>query len=77
MTNSIIFAIKLYKRTISPLLERVFGTGCRFTPTCSEYSIQAFQKFGFIKGLSFSLQRITQCHPFSKHPYYFPVSERK
>lgn len=47
---------------ISPLL----GANCRFTPTCSTYSIQAIEKYGAIKGLFLSIKRIIKCHPF--HP---------
>lgn len=39
---------------------------CRFTPTCSEYSFQAIEKYGIIRGLWFALCRIIRCHPFSK-----------
>jgi putative membrane protein insertion efficiency factor len=39
---------------------------CRFTPTCSEYSYQAIEKYGIIQGLWLSFWRIIRCHPFSK-----------
>ncbi|GAB6153441.1 membrane protein insertion efficiency factor YidD [Desulfosporosinus burensis] len=54
--------IRLYQILISPLK----GQTCRFYPTCSEYSIQALQKYGLIKGLWKSIKRIFKCHPF--HP---------
>ena len=58
---SIIFIqfIKGYRFLISPLL----GQSCRYLPTCSEYSIQAFKTFGFFKGLFMSTKRILSCHP--------------
>ena len=54
--------IRLYQIVISPIK----GQTCRFYPTCSEYSIQALRKYGFIKGLWKSIKRIFKCHPF--HP---------
>ena len=52
--------IKLYKFFISPFL----GNSCRYMPTCSEYSIEALNTFGFLKGLYLSLKRILSCHPW-------------
>jgi len=51
--------IKGYRYLISPLL----GHSCRYLPTCSEYSIEALQTFGFFKGLFLSIKRILSCHP--------------
>lgn len=42
---------------------------CRFQPSCSEYTYQAVEKYGTIKGLSLGLLRIVKCHPFSKGGY--------
>jgi putative membrane protein insertion efficiency factor len=55
-----------YKKYISGFFVLLFGNACRFTPTCSEYSLQAFEKYGFIKGLNLTIKRILRCHPFSK-----------
>ena len=55
--------IKIYQWVISPLL----GPSCRFTPTCSNYSLQAFRKYGLIKGLWLSARRIARCHPWGGH----------
>lgn len=54
--------IKFYQIVISPLI----GPKCRFLPTCSEYSRQAFTKYGFSKGLYLSIKRILKCNPFFK-----------
>jgi len=54
--------IKLYQKFISPLL----GSNCRFLPTCSQYSLEAIDKYGAIKGGFLSVKRISKCHPF--HP---------
>lgn len=57
-----IFIIKIYKKLISPL----FPNNCRFHPTCSTYSIQAFETYGVLKGFYLSTKRILKCHPLHK-----------
>tara|TARA_Y100001958_G_scaffold137911_1_gene110771 strand:+ start:796 stop:1047 length:252 start_codon:yes stop_codon:yes gene_type:complete len=59
LTYILIKLIKGYKFLISPL----FGSSCRYFPTCSDYSIEALKTFGFIKGLILTLKRIFSCHP--------------
>lgn len=56
MTGIIIF----YQKFISPLTPPT----CRFYPTCSSYSLEAFKRFGFFKGFYLMIRRITKCHPF-------------
>ena len=51
--------IKGYKYLVSPLL----GSSCRYLPTCSEYSIEALETFGFFKGIYISIKRVVSCHP--------------
>lgn len=65
MKKIMIGIIKFYQRNISPLL----GSNCRYLPTCSEYSVQAFEKYGFFKGLYLTVFRILRCNPFSKGGY--------
>ena len=61
-------AIRFYKRFISPALP----PSCRYTPTCSEYTLQAVEKYGAVRGLWLGLNRLLRCHPF--HPGgYDPV----
>ena len=68
MVRLVLVAIKLYQKGISPCLPRV----CRFAPSCSEYALDAFAKYGMLKGLYLSLGRLLRCHPF--HPGgYEPV----
>ena len=55
----LIKTIKIYKFLISPFL----GQSCRYLPTCSDYSIQALENFGFLKGAYIALKRIFSCHP--------------
>ncbi len=57
-----VFLIRFYQALISPILP----DSCRFYPTCSEYALQAIQKYGFFKGAWLGLRRILKCHPF--HP---------
>jgi len=57
--------IKLYQWIISPWL----GPKCRFTPTCSQYGLEAFQKHGVFKGLWLTARRIAKCHPWGGSGY--------
>jgi uncharacterized protein len=57
--------IKLYQWIISPLL----GPKCRYTPTCSQYGIEAFKKHGPIKGFWLTAKRVSKCHPWGGHGY--------
>ena len=52
--------IRLYKYMISPL----FPSSCRFTPSCSEYAIDAVRKYGALKGSALAARRILRCNPF-------------
>ncbi|MFA7381207.1 MAG: membrane protein insertion efficiency factor YidD [Bacteroidia bacterium] len=63
LSNFFILLIKLYRALISPLLPNA----CRFTPTCSDYGIQAFKKYGPFKGLIKTADRISRCHPWGGH----------
>ena len=56
-----VFLIKLYQKFISPL----FLPSCRFNPSCSEYAVQAFTKYGIFKGTIKSVWRIVRCNPFN------------
>ena len=46
---------------------------CRFDPTCSQYMLDATDKYGALKGLMLTLKRVTSCHPLSKKPYFDPA----
>jgi hypothetical protein len=60
-----IILIKLYQWILSPLL----GPKCRFTPTCSQYGMEAFKKYGPFKGLWLTIKRMSKCHPWGGHGY--------
>ncbi len=61
----IILIIKTYRLLLSPL----FPNTCRFTPTCSQYALEAFEKFNFFKASWLSLTRILKCHPYHTGGY--------
>lgn len=60
-----IHIVKFYRMYISPLKKPT----CIFIPTCSQYSLEAFEKYGFFKGGFLTIKRILRCHPFSKGGY--------
>ncbi|MDD2269418.1 MAG: membrane protein insertion efficiency factor YidD [Eubacteriales bacterium] len=62
MKRLFMFPIKLYRRFISPMKPPT----CRFTPTCSQYALEAIEKHGVIVGLALSTARIIRCNPYSK-----------
>ena len=68
MKRLFIGIIKIYKKTISPILS-YFGIKCKYYPTCSEYTMQAIEKYGIIKGYFLGIKRILKCNPFSKGGY--------
>jgi len=57
--------IRGYQRYISPMT----GPHCRYTPTCSQYAIEALEKYGVVKGLWLSVRRILRCHPWAEGGY--------
>lgn len=60
--------VRAYQVVISPVIHFIGGpnAGCRFTPTCSEYAIQALQRHGLIRGGWLAARRVLRCHPW--HP---------
>ena len=71
MKHVMIGLIRLYQKYISPIKPPC----CRFTPTCSSYAIEAFQKRGFFVGFLLTVWRVLRCNPFSKGGYD-PVPEK-
>lgn len=64
-TKILLAGIRAYKKYISPLS----GPHCRYTPTCSEYALQAVKKYGAVKGSLLAARRILRCNPFAKGGY--------
>lgn len=60
MNKVVLGAIRFYQRILSPYLPSL----CRYTPTCSEYAIQSFEKHGFLIGIWLTIKRLTRCNPF-------------
>ena len=63
--------IRFYRKCISPL----FPPSCRFVPTCSQYAMEAIEKYGAWKGGKLAVKRLLKCHPFhtGEHDFYDPV----
>jgi len=57
--------LRVYKRTISPLLP----PACRYVPTCSEYAMEAVERYGVLRGGAMAAARILRCHPFVRGGY--------
>ena len=72
MKRVLIAVLRFYKRRISPLLPNA----CIYTPTCSEYAMEAIEKHGVIKGMGLAIWRVLRCNPFAKGGYD-PVPEPK
>ena len=72
MKRPLIWLIKFYRKNISPNTP----PSCKFTPTCSQYGLEAIERFGAIKGGFMTLWRILRCNPFSSGGYD-PVPERR
>ena len=67
----LLLPIYFYQKCISPMI----GPSCRFTPTCSQYALEAIEKYGALKGGWLAFRRILRCHPFHGKDYdiYDPV----
>jgi uncharacterized protein len=65
MKHLFIFLIKVWQRTFS----QVLSPSCRFTPSCSQYGIEALQKYGALKGGWLTIKRLGRCQPFNPGGY--------
>jgi putative membrane protein insertion efficiency factor len=63
ISRILILFVQIYQYTISPIL----GANCRYTPTCSGYTIEALKVHGPIKGSYLAIKRILSCHPWGGH----------
>ena len=69
MKRALLKAIRFYQTAVSPL----FPPRCRFIPTCSQYALEAVEKYGAVKGGWLALKRLLRCNPFYKGDYFDPV----
>ena len=71
MKSILLAMIRFYRKYISPTRPPC----CRFIPTCSQYAMEAIEKYGALKGGWLALRRVLRCHPFyhGPHEYYDPV----
>ena len=69
MKRVFLAVIRFYQRQISPGLP----PRCRYIPTCSQYAVEAIEKYGAAKGGWLALKRLLRCHPFHKGDFYDPV----
>lgn len=65
MKGVVLAALRGYKRHVSPLLP----PACRYTPTCSEYALEAVERYGVLKGTALAAKRLLSCNPFSRGGY--------
>ena len=69
MKRLLLGLIRFYQKHISP----AFPPRCRFSPTCSQYALEAISKYGAWRGGWLALRRLLRCHPFYKGDWYDPV----
>ena len=71
MKKLLIALVNFYRKFISPMTP----PSCRFIPTCSQYALEALEKYGALKGTWLTIKRLSRCHPFHRgeHDFYDPV----
>ena len=62
MARPAVWLIRIYKRFLSPMLP----PSCRFSPSCSQYTLEALEKYGLLKGTALGIYRLLRCHPFAR-----------
>ena len=66
MSKILIACVRVYQMFVSPVLLALTGPSCRFSPSCSQYAIEAIGKHGPFRGSRYAIYRILRCQPFSK-----------
>lgn len=73
MKTLVLYLIRIYQKTLSPdhgWLKMLYPRGyCKYSPTCSDYTYQAINKYGILKGGYLGVRRVLKCNPFSKGGY--------
>jgi uncharacterized protein len=72
MKAATIYLLQIYKRWISP----AFPPSCRYVPTCSEYAMEAVERYGALRGMAMAAWRLLRCHPLAKGGFD-PVTPRE
>jgi putative membrane protein insertion efficiency factor len=65
MKRGVLILIRLYQVGLSPLL----GASCRYWPTCSQYTYEAVEKYGWLRGCWMGIKRVGRCHPLARGGY--------
>ena len=65
MSKILILIVRAYQLIVSPFLPN----SCRYTPTCSQYMIEAIQEWGFWEGFKLGMKRMSTCHPWGGHGF--------
>lgn len=60
--NVLLLLLRVYRWAISPLLP----PACRYVPTCSEYAMEAVERYGAVRGSAMAVWRLLRCHPFTR-----------
>ncbi len=60
MKSLLLALLKVYRYAISPML----GSNCRFVPSCSEYAVEAINRYGALRGSWLATKRVSRCHPW-------------
>lgn len=73
MKKLLLALIRIYQKYVSP----AFPPRCRFIPTCSQYAVEAIEKYGALKGGWLALKRLSKCHPFhfGEHDFFDPFPD--
>jgi uncharacterized protein len=61
----VLYLLRGYKWVLSPMLP----PACRYVPTCSEYAMEAVERYGAVRGMAMAMWRVLRCHPFAKGGY--------
>lgn len=62
LTTVLVALVRAYQRCVSP----IFPASCRYTPSCSEYAVQALTRHGLVRGVFYATARVLRCHPWSE-----------
>jgi uncharacterized protein len=65
MRTAVLYLLQIYKRWVSP----AFPPSCRYVPTCSEYAMEAVERYGAVRGMAMAGWRLLRCHPLAQGGY--------